>query len=74
MMRWDMGVGNFVENSDVDQFLDDIDAVCLAYGMSISHEDRQGGFRIESYTTENIKWLQDAAIGVDLSTQLKEIS
>lgn len=42
-------------------FLDDINAVCRKHGLSISHEDNQGGFIIELYKDDNIEWLNGAS-------------
>ena len=41
-------------------FLNEIEQTCKKYNLSISHEDSQGGFIIESYDEYNIKWLKDA--------------
>lgn len=43
-------------------FLNEIDLVCQKYDYSISHEDCHGGFIIEKYNENNIKWLCDCFI------------
>jgi hypothetical protein len=46
---------------EIIRFLDEIESVCVKYGMSISHEDSHGGFIIERHKQENIDWLKDAS-------------
>lgn len=63
--RWDIISQNFVETPEkVKSFLDDIKSVCEKHGMSISHEDEQGGFIIQNYDAHNINWLFDASMEV----------
>lgn len=41
-------------------FLNEIEAVCTRYNLSISHEDTHGNFLIEDGDHGNIKWLKSA--------------
>ena len=42
---------------EMENFLNDIKAVCVKYGLSISHESVFGSFEIEEYNDNNIEWL-----------------
>lgn len=46
-------------------FLNEIDLLCQKYGYSLSHEDGHGGFIIEKYNENNIKWLCDCFINIE---------
>ncbi len=50
---------------NVEQFLKEIGDLCLKHGLSISHEDRHGGFIIEKYNQETVDWLNDASDDTD---------
>lgn len=50
-----------MRNESINAFLNEIAEVCKKHGLSIGHEDRHGGFEIEPYDEENIKWLMAAA-------------
>lgn len=61
MKRSNYMTGAEEEIPQADAFLDEIEAVCRKYGLSISHEDGHGAFKIEPLHEVNIKWLRDAA-------------
>lgn len=46
---------------EMEDFLNDIETVCVKHGLSISHEDYHGVFLIEEYDEDNIKWLFGAS-------------
>jgi hypothetical protein len=46
----------------VRNFLEEVDKLCERFGLSISHEDCQGGFIIEPYYKANIEWLKQASV------------
>jgi hypothetical protein len=46
---------------EMEDFLNDIKAVCEKHGLSISHEDYHGAFLIERYDENNIEWLFNAS-------------
>lgn len=41
-------------------FLHDIENVCRAHGLSLSHEDGHGAFIVEPLSKYNLEWLRDA--------------
>lgn len=43
-----------------DSFLMEIVEVSKRHGLSLAHEDREGGFIVEPFRQENIKWLLNA--------------
>lgn len=55
-----------VNNEKIKVFLDDIEAVCRKHGLSISHEDYQGGFVIEKFSLKNMTWLKNASDGMEV--------
>ncbi len=59
---YDIFAGDFVEMPpEMAAFLADVEAVCRKHGFSISHEDNQGGFRVELLQEDNLDWLTGAA-------------
>ena len=42
-------------------FLEALSEVCRRYGLSLGHEDREGGFQVEPYNLESEQWLLDAS-------------
>ncbi len=50
------------ENILVEEFLEEIEAVCLKHKFTLSHEDHEGAFIVEPYDLKNIEWLRDAFI------------
>lgn len=64
-MRWvveaEDSAGRFLTfDPRVEQFLDEITAVCRKHGMSIAHEDPHGAFVIATYHHLLERWLRDA--------------
>ncbi len=61
MKTWDC-----IENKEVDTptemevFLNDIVDVYKKHGLSLSHEDYHGAFRVTTYDEENVEWLKAA--------------
>lgn len=45
-------------------FLNELEALCIKYNLSISHEDSQGAFIIEDYNDYNMNWLRDAIVKI----------
>ena len=42
------------------KFLNELDELCIKYDISISHQDCQGAFILETYDEDNIEWLRAA--------------
>jgi hypothetical protein len=60
---WDNKTGTYVDTPEKQiSFLKEIEDVCKKYGLSISHEDQFGAFRIDTFDPSNIEWLKKANI------------
>jgi FAD/FMN-containing dehydrogenase len=66
MKRWFNSVNDYRESNTIDEFLEEIKAVCLKYGFSISHEDGHGSFVIETFNNQLMGWLKNASVGDSL--------
>ena len=65
MKRWDKKINEYVESpKEIEKFLNEIEAVCKKYNLSICHEDIGGAFMIENYDIINIEWLRDASLNI----------
>jgi hypothetical protein len=61
--RWDEIKGEDVEDPRVDAFLAEVQEVSRKHGMSLSHEDGHGSFRVVLSVDEfNLRWLFEASI------------
>ena len=59
---WDVYVGDLVEMpEEMQAFLTDIEVVCREHGLSLAHEDEQGGFLVEELNERNLRWVAGAA-------------
>lgn len=59
---WDVYIGDLVEMpEEMQAFLTDIEAVCRKHGLSLAHEDEQGGFIVEELKERNLRWVAGAA-------------
>ena len=45
---------------EVQNFLEEIRAVCIKHRLSIGHEDTQGSFIVTPYDEECVEWLESA--------------
>ena len=43
-----------------EDFLHDLVNLCYRHGLSLAHEDTEGGFLIHEYNDNDIKWLLSA--------------
>lgn len=59
-ITYDYGNREAIKNEKAKAFIDEIIEVSKKHGMSISHEDIGGGFIVEPYDDENIKWISAA--------------
>jgi len=64
MKRWDKNLKQYVENEEINRFIDEILAVCNKYNVSISHEDTQGSFIILDKNNETDSWISSAIINL----------
>lgn len=46
---------------NIKQFLNELDELCQKHDISISHEDKHGGFIFQKYNQENIEWIKEAS-------------
>lgn len=60
MKRFNNKIKAYVENKEVDSFINEIISVCKKHGMSISHEDSHGGFIIVKYKDSYAEWFLNA--------------
>lgn len=57
---------DFVEMPpEMKSFLEDIETACRKHGLSLAHEDFQGGFLVELLKEENLRWVAGAAKNYD---------
>ena len=61
MNRWSNKESKSIENTKVDEFLNDVVLVCKKHNMAISHEDTHGGFEIVTLENGDIAWLLQAS-------------
>ena len=54
--------GPRITDEAANAFIEDVIAVCKKHGLSIGHEDTQGGFKIAPYDEGNIDWFRDASV------------
>ncbi|QBX06742.1 hypothetical protein H1O16_gp329 [Burkholderia phage BcepSaruman] len=63
--RYDARLKEYVESpAHVEAFLDEYEALCQKFGLSLSHEDAHGGFIIEEFHEYNMKWVREASMQV----------
>lgn len=43
-----------------DDFIRQYEELCFKTGITISHEDTQGSFILESFNSEDLEWVKDA--------------
>lgn len=56
------GGGRRTSRPDVQFFLTKLVQLCREHKLSLSHEDKHGGFIIEPYSKFREKWLLDASV------------
>jgi hypothetical protein len=61
MVRWKTSERRKVENEKIDSFLSEIINVCIKHGLSIGHEDCQGGFMVREFNQDDAEWLLEAS-------------
>lgn len=54
--------GDYVDApKEMQLFLEGIIYLSQKYNLSLAHEDREGSFLIQKYSSENISWLRASA-------------
>ena len=63
MKTWNCRTSEFIEIPEKQtKFIQEIEAICKKYDLSISHEDGHGAFEIDKFDPDNIEWLKNAHI------------
>ena len=50
----------------IESFMKEYEELCMRHGLSLSHEDCEGGFIIDEYDAENVEWVKAAMNGFEL--------
>ena len=50
----------------IKNFMKEYEELCVKYGLSLSHEDCEGGFIIDEYNQENVEWVKAAMNGFEM--------
>ena len=53
----------------IESFMKEYEELCVKYGLSLSHEDCEGGFIIDEYNQENVEWVKEAMNGFEMREQ-----
>lgn len=56
------GEGKERANHQVDAFLDELLKLYKKHGVSLAHEDSQGGFILQEYKISNIDWIRELSV------------
>lgn len=51
-----------IDEEKANEFIEEIEAVCRKFGISISHEDSQGGFKLVPFDDDYMEWFKDASV------------
>lgn len=50
----------------IENFMKEYEELCVKHGLSLGHEDYEGGFIIDEYDADNIEWVKAAMNGFEL--------
>jgi hypothetical protein len=65
---WDNRLHDFVPTpSKVVDFLDEYEALCKKYNLSLGHEDEHGSFVVQNYEECNINWVKESNLDIEES-------
>ena len=53
----------------IENFMKEYEELCVKHGLSLSHEDCEGGFIIDEYNQENVEWVKEAINGFEMREQ-----
>ena len=76
MKRWNCSANAYIESKSADDFLEEVVSVCRKHGISIGHEDNQGGFEIWPFNESDAEWLMgafDQRIKLEMSVNEVEV-
>lgn len=48
------------KTTNYDGFIRQYEELCIKTGITISHEDTQGSFILESFNSEDLEWVKNA--------------
>ena len=50
----------------IENFMKEYEELCMRHGLSLGHEDYEGGFIIDEYDADDIEWVKAAINGFEL--------
>lgn len=50
----------------IENFMKEYEELCVKHGLSLGHEDYEGGFIIDEYDADNVEWVKAAMNGFEL--------
>lgn len=50
----------------IESFMKEYEELCMRHGLSLGHEDYEGGFIIDEYDADNVEWVKAAMNGFEL--------
>jgi hypothetical protein len=61
-LTWSTSKQEFIETpDDMIGFFKEFEALCRKHKVTLSHEDGQGGFEIEHFDEDTLKWIYKAS-------------
>ncbi|WP_442636565.1 hypothetical protein [Rossellomorea marisflavi] len=61
-LTWSMSDQKFIKTpDDIVEFFKEFEKLCRKHDITLSHEDGQGGFEIEHFDEDTLKWIYSAS-------------
>ena len=57
---------NMNNKERIESFMKEYEELCIRHGLSLGHEDYEGGFIIDEYDADNVEWVKAAMNGFEL--------